>query len=269
MAVVGNRVMVTIADSMAWKIVVLWKVYILGSPASPRYQVVFDNMVNSIATAFTDKSPIQSSNLTLTAIWPSNLLTFQSDSAVGVSELLLQYFPCGRYCSVCASTVDCGKCTDSTLYRQEGECVAKCADQYYTYESQRKCYKICPDMTYPSDMTVTCEACPKECATCLSNTTCLSCTDGYYLYNRTCLTTCPDRFYPKSRNCDSCLYPCMTCANSSLCLTCAVNFLFNGSCTSSCPDTYYRDYVGMICQPCKSNLTRCLTCQSQTKCLTC
>lgn len=141
--IMGTKIMLTIADVQAWRIVALWKVYVLtANNAAPQYQVVFDNGQPQV-TNFTNLTiKILNNSLTnyphlstlnFSSISQSNLLYFQSNTSIAISELLLQYSPCGNGCSVCNSLIDCSKCINSTLYRQEGECMRKCIDKYYTF----------------------------------------------------------------------------------------------------------------------------------------
>lgn len=45
--------------------------------------------------------------------------------------------------------------------------------------------------------------CPSNCATCTSSTSCQSCTNGAYLYNSKCPTTCPDGYFGSGTFCMS------------------------------------------------------------------
>jgi len=117
-----------------------------------------------------------------------------------------------------------------------------------------------------------CIVCNTGCAQCVeSSTNCVQCKTGYYLFNETCVVTCPNQYYGNTTAlvCMNCISPCYTCLNSSYCLSCSVNFLYNGTCVTSpsCPAYYYADITTLSCLVCSSN---CLTCQySAVYCTSC
>jgi proprotein convertase subtilisin/kexin type 5 len=96
-----------------------------------------------------------------------------------------------------------------------------------------------------------------------------------FLYNSTCLGTCPPHFYPVSpaQTCEPCHSDCIYCTDSveNSCTECSNSFyLLNGSCYSSCPNYYFPETITliMVCTACDSS---CLTCSSSanTSCITC
>lgn len=100
------------------------------------------------------------------------------------------------------------------------------------------------------------------CKTCAYKASfCQQCITGYYLYNNTCLSTCPDGYYGNINRCDRCINPCRTCRNMTYCLTCISNFLNSttGLCVgqSQCADGFYADMNSLQCQPCVSPCLRC------------
>ena len=90
----------------------------------------------------------------------------------------------------------------------------------------------------------------------------MQCLTNYYLFNNTCISTCPNQYYGNvtSLICVSCISPCYTCSNNTFCLSCSINFLYNGTCVNSgnCPTSYFADINTLSCLACSSN---CLTCQ--------
>lgn len=99
-----------------------------------------------------------------------------------------------------------------------------------------------------------------------------NCTIYYHLVtNRTCLTSCPDLFYPSNlginqKYCQPCVSPCAKCISATNCLSCQTGkYLFNYTCITICPNAYYPDSNG-YCAPC---ISPCGLCINQTTCLTC
>lgn len=81
-----------------------------------------------------------------------------------------------------------------------------------------------------------------------------NCTIYYHLTtNRTCLTACPDLFYPvnlgtNQKYCYPCQPPCLRCLAADKCLACVTGkYLFNYTCISVCPDTYYAGVASGVC----------------------
>ena len=76
---------------------------------------------------------------------------------------------------------------------------------------------------------------------CIDSTNCLSCVNGYFFYNYTCKTTCPDQYYPLSSNntCDNCISPCKTCSNKTKCLSCTIGYWDGANCTTICQSGYF------------------------------
>ena len=71
---------------------------------------------------------------------------------------------------------------------------------------------------------------------------CMSCVQGKFLYNNTCVDVCINGFFANliSGRCEACTYPCEKCAGgSSICLSCVDGYLLNDFCYSSCPISYY------------------------------
>jgi hypothetical protein len=78
---------------------------------------------------------------------------------------------------------------------------------YYSYnddDDNYTCTNTCPDGTYAS--IVFCINCDSSCSTCsISPNNCTNCSNGKYLYNGGCVSTCPTNFKPNiNRLCISC-----------------------------------------------------------------
>jgi len=132
---------------------------------------------------------------------------------------------------------------------------------------QFDCYSECPALTYPYNKT--CTRCISPCVTCsTSPELCLSCIDGLYLLNATCVNGCPLLGYIlEGKTCLSCPSNCITCSNSINCVLCSNNyFLLQGSCISVCP-VNYPIVENRQCYQCESV---CLTCStSKWNCTSC
>lgn len=115
-------------------------------------------------------------------------------------------------------------------------------------------------------------SCNFSCSQCAqSANNCLKCKPNFFLFNNTCLSTCPTQFFPNinSNLCQICVGYCYTCTSTDNCTACNTNFLLNGSCVtaSSCPDTHYADITQLACLPCTAP---CLTCEYiPTHCTNC
>jgi proprotein convertase subtilisin/kexin type 5 len=162
---------------------------------------------------------------------------------------------CRSPCLNCLSISTCLSCL--TGYLQNNTCLSNCPTKYYSETSNN-----------------TCVACINNCLTCASTTICQSCLSGYYLYQSSCVITCPNLYYQivtQSNNglCSPCLLPCANCLSSVLCLTCQTGFLSklqNNTCLTLCEDNYFGNFTDHTCVKC---LSPCLTCTSATSCLMC
>lgn len=96
---------------------------------------------------------------------------------------------CSNYCLVCESATKCTVCDanfEITGLTNPNSCICKFYPTKY-YFSKGNCLQSCPNQTYPSDLTRTCESCPTECVTCYSATYCTECITGFDLtVNNTC-----------------------------------------------------------------------------------
>jgi hypothetical protein len=88
----------------------------------------------------------------------------------------------------------------------------------------------------------TCQSCISPCQTCTSQSTCLSCNQGFW-NGSSCSNVCPAGYYGDSTNhiCAACSVQCLTCINSpSTCASCQPNYIFyNRQCLKNCPSRYY------------------------------
>lgn len=96
---------------------------------------------------------------------------------------------CTLPCKVCSST-------NTSACRQ---CYSKSITQYYVLDTTTATCLApdqCPNTTYLNSVANTCTPCPTACSSCTSQSSCSSCSSNYYLLNLSCLTDCPDEYYP-------------------------------------------------------------------------
>ena len=89
---------------------------------------------------------------------------------------------------------DCSSCVDP-YFLQIIKCVLVCDSGFYIYG--KSCVLECPSETYPVRSNYQCILCVSPCATCSSETICLSCVSGYYLDGENCVLNCSSNtLYP-------------------------------------------------------------------------
>lgn len=204
----------------------------------------------------------------------------------------------------CVQCVTDGKCTvcNTTAYLYEGVCYAacpaftmpftattnntttricilnpcisptsssgctSCLNPYILYNSQ--CTQNCPNSTYKSASSNTCEQCPSECRLCTSYSNCTLCASGYLMQMDAnteswgCVRLCTAGLYKGVTNgvnacvpCAGTIPNCKLCQDNDTCQVCNTGLvlLFNAatnatSCVTACPNGFYSDSVA--CQPC-------------------
>ncbi|CAD8044013.1 unnamed protein product [Paramecium primaurelia] len=168
------------------------------------------------------------------------------------------YVTSGEYiCKQC--NPECKKCKDINSY---------CLECNGTYKFlNNKCLESCPK-TYYNNQQV-CQNCINNCDTCSNSTTCSVCSINFYLYQQTCVDTCPVNITitnQQQQTCDVCTNNCQTCQNqTSYCISCKTNYyLYNNTCISLCKDGTYLN--GSQCIDC---LSKCKTCSNGTTCDLC
>jgi hypothetical protein len=184
--------------------------------------------------------------------------------------------------------VSCTKCKDGTYADVDDACLpCNAALGCATCSSATQCSTCLPGMLEDESNGLQCVNCPAGtilvdsscrafdcsqivgCATCSSESRCLSCIDTRYsLANPTlkCVEACPFGFYSQDNTCLPCSISCAGCfgPSSSDCEDCAESFhKINAEC-SKCADNSF--YDGAECQSCAS---QCKTCDSSVSCLSC
>lgn len=162
------------------------------------------------------------------------------------------YVPWGLICKGC-STI-CLTCSVNP-----NNCTSCDNSGTNPYFFNNNCLSTCTGGYYNDNNAWTCRSCNPPCETCTSASinSCLSCISPLYLYQTSCETSCPDKFYINGRKCSPCLDPCLTCTAGTICLSCnSTLFLYKQDCVAACP-------FGMIVDPpniCKNCTLNCKTC---------
>lgn len=135
----------------------------------------------------------------------------------------------------------------------------------------------------------TCVACPDNCLTCSSSTTCTKggCESGYYQFGNSnncvsCFNGCPvcgkdptkclkcgDKMYLSNGICYSCMSNCRTCSNANICTVCEPGYLVYGSSCQVPPQPSCVAYnSSLVCTACDKNfvLTSSNTCALSLSC---
>ena len=111
---------------------------------------------------------------------------------------------------------------------------------------ERQCVLLCPEGTV--ELGSLCVDCPFNCLNCVSQSQCLVCAIGRYLYQGTCRYVCPVGSYQSQNECLACVIPfCLQCHNATTCTLCdetSGSALSNGLCLLNCPiGTYHSTYL--------------------------
>lgn len=182
---------------------------------------------------------------------------------------------CSPGCTACTSLSDCSVCGNVTIN-------STAADVYYKDIYSSVCNLTCPDGQFISSTKQNvCVLCSSQCVTCFgiaSNCTSSTCLANYFFLNGSCLSVCPDNYYPNSTvwQCQQCSSGCQSCFGSGL-TQCTKCNLFNST------TQYYLEIGGNTCGPtCNlgefpSPLTKlctfcnaaCSNCSSLTICSSC
>lgn len=200
--------------------------------------------------------------------------------------------PCNASCSTCTSATSCTECaTDYTLKASGGLCYKVCPSGMYQYgleckttcpngtyanrksDGSMECVSACVTGMYGDSVTKSCKSCDVSCMNCRGSSAndCTSCYDGYYSYNSTCVSKCPDGTVVSGKVCKVpviCQAPCATCVEDSAtrCTSCATTapYLYLESCNIACPNSTFP--LGSTCSACD---LLCDACTSATSCTAC
>ena len=172
---------------------------------------------------------------------------------------------CQQNCQTCSNLNPqlCLACV-SGFYLSNGNCF-KCSTNCLTCNStnQDQCFSCYPNNFLSGSI---CSTCSSNCLTCQSSnqpSVCLSCNDGFYLFNSTCTQGCPLNCYTCSgpSTCTQCLsgYTLFTQSNQLICAPCTTSCRTcaqgqPGSCMS-CGVGFYLS--GTTCLQCATNCNSC------------
>ncbi|EAS02237.2 transmembrane protein, putative (macronuclear) [Tetrahymena thermophila SB210] len=183
-----------------------------------------------------------------------------SQSLIDASRKDIRFvFNCDISCRTCDSIVNtkCLTCYNDR-FLQANSCVLQCDPGYY--KQGQSCIK-----------------CTNNCATCNSDTFCLTCQTGYLFVpaSNQCVQSCGSlqSYYQYQQQCLPCDSKCYTCTDSQTCQSCNSNYYFVVG-QNKCVDQAGCNLLGLYtkanqCVQCESP---CATCQttynSCTSCLT-
>ena len=175
-----------------------------------------------------------------------------------------------EHCSICdVTTTECDYCTYPYIKVNDHQCNMECPSGTFIHP-----FTHLPNYTY-------CEKCPLNCQTCLNEHECSICTNGYALYNKQCVETCPTGYYKKQVDnglliCETCpIANCGKCTEHD-CLECKVDYYLQDNtsidpqskdmCYRTCPEGTYTDNHKRMCIQCPLH---CKTCTDLHTCTAC
>ncbi|KAK2503766.1 hypothetical protein MC885_009829, partial [Smutsia gigantea] len=139
------------------------------------------------------------------------------------NDILGKQEPCHSSCKTCnGSATLCTSCPKGT------------------YLLAQACVASCPQGTWPSARSGTCENCTEDCASCSGGNLCKTCSTHpdhpLFLHQGRCYTRCPEGFYAEDGTCERCRSPCRTCeGNATNCHSCEEGLVLDhGMCQERC-----------------------------------
>ncbi|KAM4877564.1 proprotein convertase subtilisin/kexin type 5 isoform 1-T1 [Thomomys bottae] len=130
------------------------------------------------------------------------------------------------------------------------------------YLLAQACVSSCPQGTWASARSGSCEECMEGCASCSAPDLCETCQTQSdiprFLHEGRCYSRCPEHFYAKDGLCEPCGSPCRTCeGNATNCHSCKEEFvLSHGECQEACPERQVA--VDGVCKHCPEMCQECL-----------
>ncbi|CAJ1459744.1 unnamed protein product [Effrenium voratum] len=188
---------------------------------------------------------------------------------------------------------------------EEGRECVKCPYEFYAclspqvgtecrgdnkYLTEGKCVSTCPDGQFRRPSSIlgvdgfliggTCEKCVDDCQECVTHEKCLVCANTKLLLNGTCLSSCPDGYYPKvgknglGGSCEICADGALLCSPGlkggevvSTPVQCEEGYdLKKGECKNPCTAGTFKDAKTGKCTDCPDT---CRECVNATKCTSC
>ncbi|XP_032722555.1 proprotein convertase subtilisin/kexin type 5 isoform X1 [Lontra canadensis] len=169
-------------------------------------------------------------------------------------DILRGHQPCHPSCKTCnESATLCTSCPKGT------------------YLLAQACVSSCPEGTWPSARSGSCENCTEDCVSCSGADLCRKCQTSpdlpLVLHKGRCYTRCPEGFYAEDGTCKPCSSPCRTCkGNATNCHSCQGSLtLHQGACREACPERHVA--VEGVCKACPEMCQDCIhekTCKECT-----
>uniref|UniRef100_A0A4W2FNP8 Proprotein convertase subtilisin/kexin type 5 n=1 Tax=Bos indicus x Bos taurus TaxID=30522 RepID=A0A4W2FNP8_BOBOX len=188
---------------------------------------------------------------------------FYGDPEMGDCE------PCHQACETCTGLGhnQCSSCREG-LQLLRGTCVRHDQTQEEgsfwngTYLLAQTCVPSCPQGTWPSVRSGSCENCTEDCASCSEVNLCQKCQTRpdrpLFLHQGRCSTRCPEGFYADNDTCEHCSSSCRTCeGNATNCQSCERGLVLDqGVCRETCPERH----VAMegVCKRCPEMCQDCI-----------
>ncbi|KAI2552911.1 proprotein convertase subtilisin/kexin type 5, partial [Homo sapiens] len=143
------------------------------------------------------------------------------------NDILRKLQPCHSSCKTCnGSATLCTSCPKGA------------------YLLAQACVSSCPQGTWPSVRSGSCENCTEACAICSGADLCKKCQmqPGHplFLHEGRCYSKCPEGSYAEDGICERCSSPCRTCeGNATNCHSCeGGHVLHHGVCQENCPERH-------------------------------
>ena len=159
---------------------------------------------------------------------------------------------------------ECKTCEAGSYQNSEGQSSCKICEIDYACSGGNNRVQCAPNMG-ANEGSSSCSPCPADCSNCQIPSTCITCNNGYYVYDGACYicasgykcngttqTKCSSGQYSPqgSSSCYNCPSTCSACTSSTNCTACKSGYYKSGGKCLSCPST-------------------CSTCTSSTKCTAC
>ncbi|EAR90732.2 zinc finger lsd1 subclass family protein (macronuclear) [Tetrahymena thermophila SB210] len=165
-------------------------------------------------------------------------------------------------CSTCNQQPNlCDKCINQYPYLFQGQCLSQCQEGYFP-DQDNNCQSCI------SKYDINCALCDlKQCNSC-------SPSSNLFLLNNSCVSTCPDFYYPFQQDikiCKQCQDSnCKQCniSDPSKCLSCSGSYLLNEQCNKICPYGTFPNQIDNTCTYCYSKFSSCQEC-TEKNCISC
>ncbi len=165
---------------------------------------------------------------------------------------------CVLPCIRCSNISDCITCIAGKYLHEDKKCRDVCPNNSYILEDDKtNCYNTRPEGYYFDNMSSMYKKCYETCSSCekpgnIVNNECNSCKNGRILLGKNCLIDCPQGYEKVENSCKSCLEVKKYLFNNTCVLSCPDKyiadqrnscvlcpyFLVNNTCYEKCPSDY-------------------------------